>query len=154
MQVKDIMSKTVYTCGLDSTLESAALTMWNNDCGCVPIVNEQNIPVAMVTDRDIAIGAALQHKPLWEIRVSDITQEHPLYCCKRSDDLSTAMELMSRKGVRRLPVLHANGKLAGMISMGDILAYSESKETAELPVSKTLSMLKAVTGHHTELQVA
>lgn len=154
MRVKEIMSKTVQTCSADSTLESVALSMWDNDCGCIPVVNETGLPTAVITDRDIAIGSALQHKPLWEISVQDIVSGHPLFCCKSNDEISTAMQLMREHGVRRLPVLHSNGRLAGIISMGDILAFAKDEQNAALSLAHTESMLKAVTGHHTELQVA
>lgn len=154
MKVKEIMNKNVHTCDMDASLDAAAMIMWNNDCGCVPIVDSHGAPIGIVTDRDIAIGCALQHKPQWEIRVGDITNGHSLFFCKTVDDIADALQLMRKQGVRRLPVVNNSGKLAGIISLGDIVAHMEAKDSAALPLKQTLGMLKSVTGHHAELRVA
>ena len=148
MNVKEVMVKKVATCHMDTPLNSIAMTMWNNDCGCVPVVDEQNKPVGMVTDRDIAIGAALQHKPLWEITARDITNGRPVYNCGSGDDVHQVLDLMREHSVRRLPVVNRQGKLAGIVSFGDVIASADTSANAELPFSETAGMLKAVSGHH------
>ena len=120
--------------------------MWNNDCGSVPVVDENNRPVAMVTDRDIAIGAALQQRPLWELTPNDITDNQQLHKCHLNDDVQTALDIMRENGVRRLPVVNDQGTLAGIVSSGDIIARANSAENAELPFYSTEGMLKAVVG--------
>lgn len=154
MKVKDMMRKTVYSCDMQTSLNTVALSMWNNDCGCLPVVDAKNLPIGIITDRDIAIGAALQHKPLWELQVSDIVGSRPLFSCKTTDDIHGALQRMQEQGVRRLPVVNGNGKLAGIVTLGDIFAFvSESGET-DLPYKDTLPMLKAVSAHHAELKKA
>ncbi|GAB3093401.1 CBS domain-containing protein [Aestuariicella hydrocarbonica] len=148
-KVQDIMSKTVHACTMDTTLEKATMIMWNNDCGCVPIVDEQEKPIGMVTDRDIAMGSALQHKPQWELQLRDITNGHSLFSCRTTDDVERALQTMKDHAVRRLPVVDDMGKLAGVVSIGDILASADAKANTEWPV-QTLGMLQAVTGHHME----
>lgn len=154
MKIKDVMVKTVYSCHMDTTLDKVALTMWNEDCGCMPVIDDANKPQGIITDRDIAIGAALQHKPLWDIRVSDIVGNRPLFSCKTTDDMHKALKLMQKQGVRRMPVINSTGKLAGIVSLGDIFAFADEKDSADLPLKDTLGMLKAVSAHHTELQKA
>lgn len=154
MNVKEVMVDKVSTCNLDTPLDSIALTMWNNDCGCVPVVDEQNKPIGMVTDRDIAIGAALQHKPLWEIKARDITNSRPVYQCNGSDDIHHALDLMREHSVRRLPVVNRQGKLAGIVSSGDLIASADLAAGAKLPFAETVGMLKAVSGHHQQQQLA
>jgi len=38
--------------------------MWNDDCRAIPIIDDKQLPVSIVTDRDIAVAAALKYKPL------------------------------------------------------------------------------------------
>jgi CBS domain-containing protein len=153
MKVKDAMSKTVHSCSAGASLETIAKIMWKNDCGCVPIVDDEGSPVGIITDRDVAIGAALKHKPLWDVAVDEIVHGAPLYSCKTTDDVSSAVQLMHKHRVRRLPVVDSDGRLAGVISIGDIVAYAGGDFSA-VPVRQTMGMLQAVTGHHTGLEVA
>jgi CBS domain-containing protein len=148
MNVKEMMTSQVYTCSPTTPLNSVAMTMWNNDCGAVPVVDDQQNPIAMITDRDIAMGAALQKKPLWELNARDITDSQQLYKCETETDIEQALDLMREHSVRRLPVVNSQGKLAGIVTSGDIIARSNSADDAELPFYRTEGMLKAVTGHH------
>lgn len=148
MNVKEVMNNQVSTCTQNTPLNSVAMIMWNNDCGVVPVVDEAHRPIAMITDRDIAMGAALQQKALWELTPKDISSNQLLYKCDVEDDVQTALDLMREHGVRRLPVVNSHGTLAGIISSGDIIAKANSAEHSELPFQCTESMLKAVTGHH------
>ena len=148
MNIRETMVSKVSTCKADSPLDQVALMMWNGDCGCVPVVDDGGKPTGMVTDRDIAMGAALAHKPLWEIRAGDITADKPVYTCLESDDIGKAVELMQEYKVRRLPVVNAGGELTGVISVGDVFAVANTKRNAALKYTDTASMLKAVSAHH------
>ena len=81
MNVKDMMTTQVYSCESNTPLNTVAMTMWNNDCGSVPIVDQEHKPIGMITDRDIAMGAALQKKPLWELTAQDVSNSQLLYKC-------------------------------------------------------------------------
>jgi len=153
MKISDLMVKDVSTCSGDTSLNDIAIAMWNNDCGSVLIVNEQNQPVGIVTDRDIAIGSALKHKSLWEIRADEITAEKTLYTCSESDSVTSALELMQEHQIRRLPIINHQSELAGIISMGDIIA-STGKGKNKLPYSDTERMIKAVSAHHNPMPIA
>ena len=146
MNVKQMMTNQVSTYNRNTPLSAIATVMWNNDCGSVPVVDQNNRPIAMVTDRDIAIGAALQQRPLWELTPNDITDNQLLHKCHLNDDVQTALDIMRENGVRRLPVVNDQGTLAGIVSSGDIIATANSAENAELPFYRTEGMLKAVAG--------
>lgn len=155
MNIKDAMVGNVCTCRPETSLEDVARIMWEKDCGSVPVVDEQQRPVGIITDRDIAIGSVLQHKALWEICARDITNSRPLFTCKQSDDIKNALELMREQSIRRLPVVDAQGKLVGLISMGDIIACAGTDKSAKLALNDMAGMLKSVSGHHSaQLQAA
>ncbi|MDB0047157.1 CBS domain-containing protein [Porticoccaceae bacterium] len=147
MNVKQMMTNQVSTCNRNTPLSAIATAMWHNDCGSIPVVDENHCPVAMVTDRDIAIGAALQQRPLWELTPNDIADNQLLHKCHLNDDVQTALDIMRENGVRRLPVVNDQGTLTGIVSAGDVIAAANSAENSELPFYRTESMLKAVAGH-------
>ncbi len=154
MKIENAMIKNVCSCSPDTTLEAIAMMMWTNDCGCVPVVDADNKPLGIVTDRDITIGLALQHKSMWEARARDITSSRTLFLCRDIDDIHGALDMMRQHHIRRLPVVDGEGRLTGIISLGDILACAEINTGAELPMADTVPMLRAVSGHHTASALA
>jgi CBS domain-containing protein len=147
MKVRDVMEGDVKTCKLDDNLELVAMMMWHSDCGSIPVLDQSGTPIGIVTDRDIAMSCALNHKPLWELRARDVTNNRPLYTCHENDDMSFALETMRTYRIRRLPVVDKAGHLRGLISIDDIVAASEEKVPG-MSFRDTMSTLKAVFIHH------
>jgi CBS domain-containing protein len=119
MDVSDVMTREVRTCTAEDGLQIAAQLMWALGCGCVPVVDEEDRVVGMLTDRDVCIAALAQHRPLDALRAaSAMTTE--VYWCKPDDTLAAAAELMRAHRVRRLPVVASNGRLVGILSLSDL----------------------------------
>ena len=105
MIVKEIMNPEVTTCGPDTTLESAAMLMWNGDCGTVAVVGDDGKAVGIITDRDICMAVAFQHKLASEIKVRE-TMSRRLFTCHPErgiqipelsyDDTMTALKAVCR----------------------------------------------------------
>lgn len=152
MNVQTIMTKTVQCCGPDSTLESIAETMWNSDCGSVPVVDDAGIPVGMITDRDLAMSAALNHKPLWELTARDVLGARPVYTCRLNDDVTSALKTMSSQHIRRIPVVDDSGHLKGILSIGDIVERAERGSRGgvrpQLSFDDAMTTLKSVSHYH------
>jgi CBS domain-containing protein len=147
MKVRDLMEKKVISCTPDDTLDATAMLMWNNDCGSIPVIDASGTPIGIITDRDIAMSTALNHKSLWELRSSDVTNNRPLFTCNENDDISSALEAMRTNRVRRLPVVGDGGRLYGIISIDDIIARSEEKASG-MSFRETMNTLKSVCVHH------
>ena len=147
MNIKDAMISKVVTCAPDSRLDAVAMMMWNNDCGSIPVLDEMGTPVGMVTDRDIAMGAALQHKALWDISAGEITGGREVRTCRADADVATALEMMQSHHVRRLPVVNGKGGLVGIVSIDDIVALA-CKGGPDLSFDDAMATLKAVCKHH------
>jgi CBS domain-containing protein len=124
MKIKEVMTTNVITCFMSDSLATAAKLMWDHDCGCAPVLNEDARIVGMLTDRDICMSAYFQDAPLSGIRVSTVMSRQ-LFVCYSDDDLSAAEGIMREKKVRRLPVLDQQGRLVGLISVSDIAGYAE-----------------------------
>ena len=126
MKVKDIMTTNVRKCFTSDSLATAAQLMWEHDCGCVPVLNEDARVVGMITDRDICMAAFFQGTPLSGIKVSTVMSRQ-LFDCTSDDDLSAAERIMREKKVRRLPVLHQDGRLVGLVSLSDIARRADDE---------------------------
>lgn len=130
MKVSDLMTRDVKTCTPFTTLGTAAQIMWDHDCGCVPVIDQESRVIGMLTDRDICMAAYLQGQPLNALPVTGAMSKQ-VFSCKPDDDLALAEQTMREKQVRRLPVIDAQGHLAGIISLNDIARETEREEEAK-----------------------
>jgi CBS domain-containing protein len=149
MKVQDIMAREVQCCGPDTNLAVAAKMMWDSDCGVLPVLNIEGKVMGVVTDRDICMSAATKNKPASEITVWESIAPRA-YTCRATDDIQTALDIMRRHQVRRLPVVDEDGVLEGIISVNDlILRAGEAKGAArpELSLIDVMRTLKAIHAH-------
>ena len=129
MKVYEIMTIDVGSCSVNDDLSKAASIMWDKDCGIVPVVDAEMRVVGVVTDRDIAITAAMQNRRTSEILAGEISFR-PVECCAMEDAIGTVLKRMAKSQVRRLPVIGESGELLGIISIADILGKA-GKTTAK-----------------------
>ena len=125
MNASELMTREVKFCRPDDNLQRAAQIMWEADCGVVPIVDADMHVIGMITDRDACMAAYTQGRHLSQIPVSSAMAKQ-VYCVHESDDLEAVEALMSRVRVRRLPVLNADGRLAGLLSLNDLARHSHT----------------------------
>jgi len=121
MKVEQTMMRDVKVCNTGDTLNRAAQLMWDFGCGCVPVLgaNSDGAVVGVVTDRDIAMAAYTQGKPLFAIPVVT-AMARKVIACRVGDGISQAEALMRDNRVRRLPVVDQNDRLVGILSLDDI----------------------------------
>jgi CBS domain-containing protein len=153
MTVKDIANFDVKVCSPDTDLASAAKIMWDCDCGVVPIVNEKRRVIGMVTDRDICIAAATRAAKASDIRVRDVMSE-AVASCRADDDVHTALSVMKQRRVRRLPVLDAQERLVGILSVNDLATRADCRSGADVSGQAFLDTFKAICAHTREAVTA
>jgi CBS domain-containing protein len=122
MKVEQLMTRTVRTCHPGDMLNVPAQIMWENDCGCVPVVvDEEGGPrvVGMVTDRDICMAAYTQGRSLEAIAVSSAMSQR-VCSCRPTDALRVALNVLRANQLHRLPVVDADEHLIGVLSLADI----------------------------------
>lgn len=125
MKIKDVMTRGVETVRPDQTLQEAAARMKSLDVGPLPVCENERL-VGIITDRDIVLRAAADGRDLGKTAVREaMTSE--VICCSEDDDVQAAAKTMKDRQVRRLMVVDANKKLAGIVSLGD-LAVDTSDE--------------------------
>jgi len=140
MKTQDLMTRKVLTCSEDDSLEQAAQIMWESDVGCLVVVDTELSPLGMITDRDIAMGAYTQGLSLRNIKVG-VVMSRELIGCVPNTPLDDVESLMQRAQIRRLPVVDEDGKLAGIVTLGDIARGTRAPARAmEIPgLAKTLA---------------
>jgi CBS domain-containing protein len=119
MRVEQLMTQPAITCRSSESLARAAQLMWENDCGSVPVVNEEGQLVGMITDRDICMAAYTQGSPLHGLQVAS-TMAKQVFSCRTSDTLADAEAYMQKGQVRRLPVVDSAGRPVGLLSLADL----------------------------------
>jgi CBS domain-containing protein len=129
VQIEEIMTRFPATCRPDHTLSEAAWTMWINNCGCLPVIDESRRVVGVITDRDICIATVLIGASLQDIWVAEAMAKD-VYTCGPKDSLVEAQAIMQEARVRRLPVVDASTRLVGVISLAD-LAREAGRERGE-----------------------
>jgi CBS domain-containing protein len=101
------------TIGRDETLRVAAERMAKEGVGMLVVVDGDR-PVAVLTDRDVALCRR------GEARVAE-AMSGPVVSIRANDSLADAVATFGRRGVRRMPVLDGEGRLAGLLSADDVL---------------------------------
>ena len=149
MIVKDLAAFDVTSCTADTDLATAAKIMWDCDCGAVPVVSEERKVIGMITDRDICIAAATRSASPADIRVRDVISGD-VHACGIGDDVHVALMTMKQQRVRRLPVLDGQERLAGIISMNDLVMRARCHAGADVPGEEFLDTLKAICAHARE----
>lgn len=143
MRVSDVMHKEVITCTDRAMLGDAAKLMWDHDIGFLPVVAAQGgALVGVLTDRDAAIAAWSRDARLSQIEAGS-AMSTGVISCGPDNDVFEAEQLMRKFQVHRLPVLTAEGTLAGVISLNDLArrAARESNWWLQEDVAGTLSAI-------------
>jgi CBS domain-containing protein len=127
VKVSEVMTREVATVGPDETARAAARFMLSEDAGSMPVTSGGKL-LGIVTDRDIAVrGVAKGHGP--ETPVSEL-MSGDVICAHLDDNVDDVATKMSHAQVRRLPVIDHEGRLCGIVSLGD-LAREADEETSE-----------------------
>jgi CBS domain-containing protein len=118
MPVKNLAVEVV-TAHRDTTLKELARTMADEELGDL-VIAEDDVPVGIVTDRDIALAVA-HHDDLSELTAADVMTSDPVTI----HEDATAVDLpatMADGAVRRIPVVDDDGKLVGIATLDDVVA--------------------------------
>jgi CBS domain-containing protein len=128
MQLRQIMTSGVITAGLDADVLEVAQLMRDHNVGSIVLCDPEGEPVAMITDRDLAIRALAEDRP-----GSERAREHasrPLVTGEPDMDLEEAAALMVQHRIRRLPVVDGD-ELAGIVTLDDIAVRTGNLEVAQ-----------------------
>ena len=138
MVVRDVMTAGVLTAGKKDSVRSVMAKMISRHCGAIPVVDDDNSLLGMVSVRDVLLplypnygdymhdrvrsrdfeGMEEGYAAVLTKSVEEVMSLNPLTVAP-SDPILQAASYMGLKNFRRIPVIEG-GKLAGMVSIGDI----------------------------------
>ncbi len=131
--VRDIIREKgakVWTIPSDATVFNALEKMADKNIGAVVVTEGEDKVVGILSGRDYARKVALRGKVSREIPVSEIMTGDVL-CVKPDNTCDDCMQLFTNKRVRHLPVVD-DGKLAGIVSIGDVVRKIMAEQQAAL----------------------
>lgn len=123
MKVVEIMTREVRNCSPEDDLAKVGRTMGEVGCGVLPVATARGQVIGVLTDRDICLALADLDRPASQVLVREV-MHGGAYACRPGDDVETALFEMARHKVRRLPVLGAEGRLEGILSLDDIAVHA------------------------------
>ena len=139
-QIRDVMTKDVTTVPPDARLSDVARIMRDEDIGSVPVAKGSEL-LGMVTDRDIVIRAVADGDGIEQRTASDVMTAG-VQCCREDQNVGDVLKDMGDQQIRRLPVVDAEQRLIGIVSIGDL-----SREAKPQQVGKSLEDISKPTGH-------
>jgi CBS domain-containing protein len=138
LTAREVMTRNVRTARLDSPVRDVAQIMKDEDCGVVPVVNEQGSLVGIVTDRDLVVRGFTGGKTPDQLRVSDVMTDD-VEAVTPDENLHGIIALMGRKQIRRIPVVERDDRIVGIISMGDIANRADYDEELQEALDRVSS---------------
>ena len=130
MKVKEVMSTKVVCIEPNESAAVAARLLSRFNIGALPVCTKDGRLRGMVTDRDIVLRCVAADDDAQTVKVSEIMTRR-IYSVDAQDSVQNASALMARQQIRRLPV-EEDGKLVGMVSLGDVAKLHDySMEAAE-----------------------
>jgi CBS domain-containing protein len=116
----------------DATLADVVQKLVKHNCGSLVVCREDDCTrmLGIITERDI-LHACADHKiPLEDFRVSEVMTTE-LATCAPGDSVQEAMGLMTQRRIRHLPVVNDDGRLVGIVSIGDLVKNQHDQLTME-----------------------
>jgi len=144
MKVETLMSKSIAACHPSDSLAVATRLMWDHDLGFLPVADEHAQLVGTITDRDIAMSAYMNDRPLSEIPVGQVMARQ-VTTCQPEEEVSEVEQLMMSARVRRIPVVGRDGQLRGVVTLADLARCSMNPQLRDgIRPAEVLSALAAI----------
>ena len=137
MKIRDVMTRDVIRIDPEESVSVAARTLTHYNIGALPVCGGDGRLCGVVTDRDLVTRCMASGKSAETVKVREVMTGRVI-AAGPDMRLEEAAQIMGKEQVRRLPVVE-NGKLCGMVSLGDIANRGE----AEAQTAQTLAMITA-----------
>ena len=131
MRCEEIMRRDLVTLTPDATVLAAADRMREADVGFLPVCDSQGRLVGVLTDRDIVVRACAPGVDLATTTVAHVMTT-VVVTCRAKSSLSSAERAMRKNRKPRLPVVDSNGRLAGVLSLSDVVQYETARRTGRI----------------------
>lgn len=130
----EVMTKNPSCCLPTDTVAKAAQQMKKEKVGSIPVIENEKTKklIGIVTDRDLALQVIADGRDAKTTKVSDVMTQD-VVTCGVDDDVQNAVDAMSDKQLRRIPVVDNEHMIVGIISQADVATrVDEPQETAKM----------------------
>lgn len=116
--IADIMTRDVQTISPQETIQRAAQLMDELNVGAIPVLDGDKL-VGMITDRDITVRSVAVGQDPRSTKVTDVMSTD-VRTCTEDQTIDAVLATMGDVQIRRIPVLDAQSKVIGIVSLGDV----------------------------------
>jgi CBS domain-containing protein len=115
-----------------ATLADVVQKLVKHNCGSLVVCEEEDCTkmLGIITERDILRACTEGHAPLAQMRVSE-AMSADLATGSPNDSVQDAMGVMTDRRIRHLPVVDDDGRLVGLVSIGDLVKHQHDQLTME-----------------------
>jgi two-component system, cell cycle sensor histidine kinase and response regulator CckA len=117
-----------------------AQIMTDHSISSIVIVDEQQLPVGIVTDQDIIQFQVLELD--LEHLLAQSVMSSPVFCLRPADSLWSAQQIMQSKNIRRLVVTNEQGALQGILTQSNLLQLLDPTEMLYLVEKLQVQMMQ------------
>jgi len=144
MRIGELCTREVVYCGPHDSVPVVAQLMRNHHVGDLIVAEAHGgrlIPVGVVTDRDLVVKVLAEDVAPDVLLARDL-MTRTLVTATDSESVYDAVERMRAEGVRRLPVVGADGSLIGVLSADDITEFLAEELTGVARIGPRQSVLE------------
>jgi len=125
----------VITIKPDQTIRDALATLAQHNVGALVVIDSANRPVGIISERDI-VRLAAKNENLFSLKINEVMTTN-LILGVPQDELRAVANIMTEKRIRHLPIVDNQGKLIGIISIGDIVKAERNHFEGEADTLRT-----------------
>lgn len=119
-----------FSFGTETPISEIALALKDKKIGAVPIVDEDNKLLGIVSERDIVSKLVVEAKDA-DLTTAKEIMTSKIITAKLNDDINYTIDLMKNNNIRHMPVLDANNRLTDFFSIRDFLR-AEMQDNVEI----------------------
>ncbi len=123
----------------DDTLERAAQLLTAKGIGALLVMDGRGKLAGIISERDIVRAIAHHGPEALHHRKVDETMTHEVMTCRPSDTVQEVMRVMTNRRIRHVPVTEG-GRIADIVSIGDLLSYRLKEQALEVAVLRDLNL--------------
>ena len=116
--------------GTETPISEIALALRDKKIGAVPIVDQDNKLLGIVSERDIVSKLVVEAKDA-DLTTAKEIMTSKIITAKLNDDINYTIDVMKNNNIRHMPVLDANNRLTDFFSIRDFLR-AEMQDNVEI----------------------
>jgi CBS domain-containing protein len=118
-KAREMMTRNPATCQETDTAYDAVKIMKRENCGVVPIVDQQGQCAGIVTDRDLCLQVIGEKRDPQATRLADMMSREVL-TAKVEEEMEPILDRMKERQVNRIVVVDEQNRCVGIISEHDL----------------------------------